>query len=156
MSLQAPRHPGVVARSCRPEGHTAVAAQHSGVQHSASPADQSLAGTAPYQPQDKQPQQQPQLAHQMCRWKEHQTQQQQQKANSSRRRQLLAGGSTLLLSSLSPMLLPPTGGLPAAVAARAAGAGSGTCQLQDSPVGLQWCDIVAGDGQLPIKGAFTK
>lgn len=33
---------------------------------------------------------------------------------------------------------------------------AGGCQLQSSSSGLQWCDIVVGDGALPIKGAFTK
>lgn len=38
----------------------------------------------------------------------------------------------------------------------AAGAADGSCQLQESSTGLQWCDITVGEGQLPIKSAFTK
>lgn len=34
--------------------------------------------------------------------------------------------------------------------------GSSACQLNQSTCGLLWCDIQRGDGQLPIKGAFTK
>ncbi|WIA41707.1 hypothetical protein OEZ86_009053 [Tetradesmus obliquus] len=45
----------------------------------------------------------------------------------------------------------------AAAAAAAAAAVAASCELQtSSATGLKWCDVVVGDGALPIKSAFTK
>lgn len=41
-------------------------------------------------------------------------------------------------------------------AVQAAAAEGGSCQLQQSATGLQWCDLTVGEGQKPIKSAFTK
>lgn len=60
------------------------------------------------------------------------------------RRQLLLAVTTL--PALAAAQVSP---------AQAAVAGS-SCQLQESSTGLQWCDITVGEGQLPIKSAFTK
>lgn len=65
---------------------------------------------------------------------------------ASRRGVLLTVGA--LVSSLAaPGQLHP---------AQAAGAEGGSCQLQQSATGLQWCDLTVGEGQKPIKSAFTK
>lgn len=79
-------------------------------------------------------------------------QQQQQRpvpeAQPSRRQLLLASALAWQLSR---------GATPAAQAAAAAAAPpAAACQLQEAPSGLRWCDLVVGEGQLAIKGAFTK
>lgn len=61
------------------------------------------------------------------------------------RRQLLVAVSTLVPLAAASQSSP----------AQAAAAGS-SCQLQESVTGLQWCDLTVGEGQVPIKGAFTK
>lgn len=60
------------------------------------------------------------------------------------RRQLLLGNALLIASTAVASQQP------------AYAAAEGSCQLQDSATGLQWCDLQVGDGQLPIKSAFTK
>lgn len=61
------------------------------------------------------------------------------------RRQLLLAVSTLPALAEAAQVSPAQ-----ATAVRS------SCQLQDSSTGLQWCDITVGEGQLPIKSAFTK
>lgn len=74
----------------------------------------------------------------------------QQDAGSYNRRQLLEVGFAAALVSAVNSLQPPP-----AVAAGAATTAA-RCDLQTSASGLQWCDLVVGDGANPIKGAFTK
>eukprot|EP00878_Enallax_costatus_P013464 GHUV01014079.1.p1 GENE.GHUV01014079.1~~GHUV01014079.1.p1 ORF type:complete len:243 (+),score=52.90 GHUV01014079.1:1050-1778(+) len=60
----------------------------------------------------------------------------------------------VLQAEVAAVLLSATGSLQPQPAVAAGAAGS--CQLHTSSSGLQWCDIVVGNGALPIKGAFTK
>eukprot|EP00879_Flechtneria_rotunda_P007155 GHRR01007508.1.p1 GENE.GHRR01007508.1~~GHRR01007508.1.p1 ORF type:complete len:247 (+),score=72.82 GHRR01007508.1:209-949(+) len=71
------------------------------------------------------------------------------------RRQLLQISSVLgaCLCSTSGLAQPAAAAASATATSRSSAA---ACQLQTSLTGLKWCDLVAGDGALPIQGAFTK
>lgn len=84
--------------------------------------------------------------------KQQQLQQQQQHQACSRRRWLQAqAAAALALAAAGSFTLPSASHAAAATTATA------SCELQtSSATGLKWCDVVVGDGALPIKSAFTK
>jgi hypothetical protein len=71
-------------------------------------------------------------------------------AGSSRLQHAQASRRQLLLGNAALVAYAAAAGLQSTQAA------GGACQLQDSVTGLQWCDLQLGEGQLPIKSAFTK